>query len=161
MRTKQLQTARKSTGSHIDPRIAKKKVKVNLSSPENTPSRNENERLQTARKSTGIHIDLCKKEAHSPKTAHTKNERPQTARKSTGGHNSRDEGHSRKITDKNGVRKYRPGVLALKEIRHYQRSTELIIKQAPFQRLVREIVTQIKVEDLRIQANAMICLQVI
>ena len=41
-----------------------------------------------------------------------------------------------------GVKKtyrFRPGTVALKEIRRYQRSTELLIQKLPFQRLVREI----------------------
>ena len=36
-------------------------------------------------------------------------------------------------------RKYRPGTVALREIRRYQRSSELLIRRMPFQRLVREI----------------------
>ena len=43
---------------------------------------------------------------------------------------------------KGGVKKphrYRPGTVALKEIRRYQKSTELLIRKLPFQRLVREI----------------------
>jgi histone H3/H4 len=36
-------------------------------------------------------------------------------------------------------RRYRPGTLALKEIRRYQKSTSLLIGKLPFQRLVREI----------------------
>lgn len=35
--------------------------------------------------------------------------------------------------------RYRPGTVALREIRRYQKSTELLIRKAPFQRLVREI----------------------
>ena len=35
--------------------------------------------------------------------------------------------------------RYRPGVLALMDIRRFQKSTELLIKKQPFQRLVREI----------------------
>ena len=41
-----------------------------------------------------------------------------------------------------GVKKryrYRPGTVALKQIRRYQKSTELLIRKLPFQRLVREI----------------------
>lgn len=34
-------------------------------------------------------------------------------------------------------RRFRPGTVALKEIRRYQKTTELLIKHAPFQRLVR------------------------
>uniref|UniRef100_A0AAQ4PWU3 Core Histone H2A/H2B/H3 domain-containing protein n=1 Tax=Gasterosteus aculeatus aculeatus TaxID=481459 RepID=A0AAQ4PWU3_GASAC len=35
--------------------------------------------------------------------------------------------------------RYRPGTVALREIRRYQKSTELLIRKLPFQRLVREI----------------------
>ena len=41
-----------------------------------------------------------------------------------------------------GVKKphrYRPGAKALREIRRYQKTTELLIRKLPFQRLVREI----------------------
>ena len=43
---------------------------------------------------------------------------------------------------KGGVKKryrYQPGTVALKQIRQYQKSTELLIRKLPFQRLVREI----------------------
>ena len=35
--------------------------------------------------------------------------------------------------------RYRPGTVALREIRKYQKSTDLLIRKLPFQRLVREI----------------------
>eukprot|EP00349_Pseudokeronopsis_sp_Brazil_P005604 CAMPEP_0202960438 /NCGR_PEP_ID=MMETSP1396-20130829/4578_1 /ASSEMBLY_ACC=CAM_ASM_000872 /TAXON_ID= /ORGANISM="Pseudokeronopsis sp., Strain Brazil" /LENGTH=78 /DNA_ID=CAMNT_0049679651 /DNA_START=18 /DNA_END=254 /DNA_ORIENTATION=- len=35
--------------------------------------------------------------------------------------------------------KFRPGTVALREIRKFQKSTELLIRKLPFQRLVREI----------------------
>ena len=57
-------------------------------------------------------------------------------------------------------RRYRPGTLALKEIRRYQKTTDLLIKRLPFQRLVREIAGIYK-SDLRFQASAIECLQVI
>jgi hypothetical protein len=50
-----------------------------------------------------------------------------------------------------GVKKphrYRPGTVALREIRKYQKSTELLIRKLPFQRLVREIAQDFKT-DLR------------
>jgi histone H3 len=53
------------------------------------------------------------------------------AKKSTG---------SEMVEHKIKTRRYRPGTLALKEIRRYQKTTELLIKHAPFQRLVSEIV---------------------
>ena len=40
---------------------------------------------------------------------------------------------------KRKVQRYRPGTVALREIRRYQRSSELLIRRMPFQRLVREI----------------------
>ena len=49
---------------------------------------------------------------------------------------------SGKKAPKAGVKRlhrFRPGTVALKEIRSYQKSTELLIEKLPFQRLVREI----------------------
>lgn len=60
-----------------------------------------------------------------------------------------------------GIKKphrFRPGTVALREIRKYQRSTEELIPQAPFQRLVREIAQDYK-NDLRFQASAVNALQ--
>ena len=47
----------------------------------------------------------------------------------------------------------RPGTVALREIRKYQKSTELLIRKLPFQRLVREIAQDFKT-DLRFQSSA-------
>lgn len=55
-------------------------------------------------------------------------------------------------------RRYRPGTVALREIRHYQNSTELLIRKLPFQRLVREIARDFK-QELRFQAIAILALQ--
>jgi len=55
-------------------------------------------------------------------------------------------------------RRYRPGTVALREIRKYQKSTELLIRKLPFQRLVREIAQDFKA-DLRFQQEAMGALQ--
>ena len=54
--------------------------------------------------------------------------------------------------------RYRPGTLALREIRHYQKRTNLLIKRAPFARLVREIAQDFK-QDLRFQNSAIGALQ--
>ena len=40
---------------------------------------------------------------------------------------------------KRKAQRYRPGTVALREIRRYQKSSELLIRRMPFQRLVREI----------------------
>merc|ERR1712224_454880 len=54
--------------------------------------------------------------------------------------------------------RYRPGTVALREIRKYQKSTELLIRKLPFQRLVREIAQDFKT-DLRFQSSAVMALQ--
>ena len=97
----------------------------------------------------------------------------QTARKSTGGKAPRkqlaaksqarktaavclfivfrlglDVDHPRSKAATGGVKKphrFRPGTVALREIRRYQKSTELLIRKLPFQRLVREIAQDFKV----------------
>jgi histone H3 len=76
------------------------------------------------------------------------------------------------------LRRYRPGTVALREIRRYQKSTELLIRKLPFQRLVRcvlfgvgglgngadfgfhhsEIAQDFKT-DLRFQSSAVMALQ--
>ena len=50
------------------------------------------------------------------------------------------------------------GTVALREIRRYQKSTELLIRKLPFQRLVREIAQDFK-SDLRFQSSAIGALQ--
>lgn len=55
-------------------------------------------------------------------------------------------------------RRYRAGTVALREIRKYQKSTELLIRKLPFQRLVREIAQDYKT-DLRFEKRAVDALQ--
>src|SRR5882757_4624436 len=76
----------------------------------------------------------------------------QTARKSTGGKAPRKQlatkAARKSAPATGGVKKphrYRPGTVALREIRRYQKSTELLIRKLPFQRLVREIAQDFKV----------------
>merc|ERR1719313_3131369 len=54
--------------------------------------------------------------------------------------------------------RYRPGTVALREIRKYQKSTELLIRKMPFQRLVREVAGDFK-SDLRFQSKGIEALQ--
>src|SRR6478609_6991642 len=82
----------------------------------------------------------------------------QTARKSTGGKAPRKQIASkaaRKSAPVSGAgvkkpHRFRPGTVALREIRRYQKSTELLIRKLPFQRLVREIAQDFKVSLLTI-----------
>ena len=45
-------------------------------------------------------------------------------------------------------KRFKPGTVALREIKRYQKSTDLLILKAPFQKLVREICRKID-HDLR------------
>ena len=90
----------------------------------------------------------------------------QTARKSTGGKAPRKQLAS-KVARKSAPtssgdvkrpRRFRAGTVALREIRRYQKSTELLIRRQPFQRLVREVASDFK-SDLRFQASAVAALQ--
>ena len=89
----------------------------------------------------------------------------QTARKSTGGKAPRKQlatkAARKSAPATGGVKKphrFRPGTVALREIRRYQKSTELLMRKLPFQRLVREIAGDYQ-NDLRFQGSAIMALQ--
>jgi histone H3 len=89
----------------------------------------------------------------------------QTARKSTGGKAPRKQlatkAARKSAPATGGVKKphrFRPGTVALREIRRYQKSTELLIRRLPFQRIIREIASE-NTADLRFQGSAIQALQ--
>ncbi len=109
---------------------------------------------------TAIHRAL--RTENRTKMARTK----QTARKSIG-----DKAPRKQLAAKaarksapatGGVKKphrYRPGTVALREIRRYQKSADLLIRKLPFQRLVREISSDFGHSDKCFQSNALLALQ--
>jgi len=88
----------------------------------------------------------------------------QTVRKSFGGKTPRAHVASQVAKKspyegmKRKMHRFRPGTVALREIRKYQKSTDLLIRKLPFQRLVREIAQDLK-PDLRFQSAAIAALQ--
>ena len=60
--------------------------------------------------------------------------------------------------DKHKKKRFRPGRLALNEIRYFQKHTHLLIRRLPFQCLVREIADHFKTE-LRWRSSALMALQ--
>jgi histone H3/H4 len=56
-------------------------------------------------------------------------------------------------------KRYRPGEKALREIRFWQRNTDLLLRKLPFARVVREIQTYFFKGEFRWQAEAMLALQ--
>ncbi|GAA5905774.1 hypothetical protein JCM6882_000455 [Rhodosporidiobolus microsporus] len=83
------------------------------------------------------------------------------ARKSTGGRKAPAPPAQKK------PHRFRPGTVALREIRHYQKSTDLLLRRLPFARLVREIATEFFEDEdadggavgLRWQSSALLALQ--
>jgi len=75
----------------------------------------------------------------------------------------RERYYARRVARRNAggiknIHRFRPGTVALREIRKYQKGTEMLIKKAPFQRLVREI-TQDLDKDMRFNVLAVMALQ--
>ena len=62
------------------------------------------------------------------------------------------------LSKKKKLVRYRPGTVALRQIRKYQKSTERLIPFAAFQRLVREIAQERR-SELRFQMSAILALQ--
>ena len=54
--------------------------------------------------------------------------------------------------------RFRPGTVAMREIRKYQRSTDLLVRKLPFQRIVKDIAHELK-PDCRFQSSAVMALQ--
>jgi len=78
-----------------------------------------------------------------------------------GGNSIRKSVAPKKLTIIGGVRRphrYRPGTVALRQIRKYQSTTDLLIRKLPFQRLVKSIAQNIK-QDVRFQPLAVQALQ--
>lgn len=65
------------------------------------------------------------------------------------------------IPSSTNKRRYKPGTVALREIRKYQKSTDLLLRKLPFARLVKEIAEQYIGLNygLRWQLNAVLALQ--
>ncbi|KAK7061808.1 histone-fold-containing protein [Favolaschia claudopus] len=93
-----------------------------------------------------------------------------TARKSTGGRPpAKSAGRRSAANDPPAKKKrFRPGTVALREIRKYQKSTDLLLRKLPFARLVREIASEMTTDmndnyqpgaDLRWQSSALMALQ--
>jgi len=144
-------------------------MRKRISQPINTPNHFHQKNHSSIPKTLSIKKKKKEKKTNptqqtassSFKMARTK----QTARKSTGGKAPRKQlatkAARKSAPATGGVKKphrYRPGTVALREIRRYQKSTELLIRKLPFQRLVREIAQDFKT-DLRFQSSAIGALQ--
>ncbi|EIM88115.1 histone-fold-containing protein [Stereum hirsutum FP-91666 SS1] len=91
-----------------------------------------------------------------------------TARKSTGGRppKARRLSAATAADDSRKKKRFRPGTVALREIRKYQKSTDLLLRRLPFSRVVREIALDMTTDlnqygdaGLRWQSTAIMALQ--
>jgi histone H3 len=90
----------------------------------------------------------------------------QTAAKSTGGKKPKKGNFNlfkkkgtKDNANNNAKRKWRRGTQALREIRKYQKSTDLLIQKVPFARLVREVI-QDMAPGYRVTSDCLTALQV-
>lgn len=121
---------------------------------------------QTARKSSalvnlGLQTTLIAKQAMGAKSVGGKMPREdvQPPRKKAVFRSHTKDSPKKKHSGKTGhPHRYRPGTVALKEIRKYQKSTELLIDRLPFQRLVRDVTEGIK-SGIKFQSQAIFALQ--
>jgi len=110
--------------------------------------------------------------ANSPTAQRAKKRPQQTARKSTGGRppspskRARPSAGSASGSTARKPKRFRPGTVALREIRKYQKSTDLLLRRLPFSRLVREISMDMMTDEveysgtgLRWQSSALLALQ--
>ncbi len=51
-----------------------------------------------------------------------------------------------------------PRTVAAREIRKFQKTTNLLIRKAPFQRVVQEIAQKVEKSDLQMQSTAVLAL---
>ena len=101
------------------------------------------------------------KKSKSPSKVDKKAGKPKSAKPTASQKASKSPKKSQKTTASQKERKERrnrPGTVALREIRKYQKSTDLLLPRAPFQRVVREITGDYD-PDLRFAAQALIALQ--
>lgn len=116
------------------------------------------QKQQTAKRTTGAVPIGHKKKGTAPftggKTSRKSMGTPKASRRKSGA--AQDEDVTRK------ARRFKPGTVALREIRRYQRSTDLLLLKLPFSRLVREIglsLLPVDGESLRWQSQAIQALQ--
>ncbi len=94
--------------------------------------------------------------------AHTHTHTQTQKNASTPRSSSTSTAHTRRHSRKQPApRRLRQGTLALREIRHYQKTTMLLLRRAPFARLVREVLVETHPTGpgFRWQVGAIECLQ--
>ncbi|PIL37125.1 hypothetical protein GSI_00817 [Ganoderma sinense ZZ0214-1] len=126
----------------------KRRQPADDSPPSSPPPPAKRRQTATARKSTGGRPPRGSEAGPS-----------NTGRRASGGGGGQGQGQPRR-------KRFRPGTVALREIRKYQKSTDLLIRKLPFSRVVREIALDMMTDTveygdsgLRWQTSAILALQ--
>jgi histone H3-like centromeric protein A len=149
-------TSRPSTSN---PKSTKTKGKPHKSRPdeESSPTRSSQKRPASGYHQLTSSPSTRSSTAASQSSQHPKN----TARKNA------TRFPSDLLSSAPAKRRFRPGIVALREIRKYQKTTDLLIRKLPFARLVREVATEALTANyatnetvgLRWQSHAILALQ--
>jgi histone H3 len=168
--------ANNSNSSPTKPKAKKTKssTSTNVSTSSKTPTKTIEKvstKKKAEKKSKKLSINQKLSRLYEGKLKSSKNvsknddsdheEENEEAPKSTTKNTSKSSKKKAPKTSRDGPRKahrWRPGTVALREIRKYQKSTEHLIRRLPFQRLVRDIAQEYR-SDLRFQAAALAALQ--
>jgi len=147
---------------------SRKKRKRSSNSPVSTPTpKNQYGRKQTARKSTAppqerqIFIPENQEANARARAQPVAQKAPRVVQRDRSAVADNLESNDK---SKPRRKRFRPGTRALKEIRKYQRSHNLLIPSLPFSRLVREVAQSIAsttagIPDFRFQSGALLALQ--
>jgi histone H3 len=88
------------------------------------------------------------------KSTNATNKKRLSTKKNTNSQNSQESDRVKRVQHT----RFRPGVVALREIKRYQKSSDLLIPKLPFQRLVRDIASNYKT-DLKFKSEALGAMQ--
>ncbi|GJJ07557.1 hypothetical protein Clacol_001759 [Clathrus columnatus] len=125
------------------------------------------QKKSTARKSTGglAPPGLANISRTAP-TAPSTSQKQKQKQKQRDQEEERDDEQEDQQPPQKRKKRFRPGTVALREIRKYQKSTDLLIRKLPFSRVVREVAMNMITDEqeygdsgLRWQSSAILALQ--
>ena len=136
-----------------------------------TKNRTKKTNRDSSVKKTNVTINKSRRKQTKPKKNNSNNENNKNneINKNNNNDKTNENNNNDKTNENNGVdkiidiinrkkRRYRPGTVALREIRKYQKGHNLLIHRAPFIRLVRSIAQDVK-SDVRFTAGSLYTLQ--
>lgn len=118
--------------------------------------------FDTSNSFTSVAGDAAVHQVIHPASPHRSSAKSNHANFGKGGRHFMHAAAKKALFKKNrGLKRYRPGIKALKEIRHFQKTTDRLIPAAPFARVVREVAQECAGMngEIRFQTEALLALQ--